>query len=66
LNKEVRQLLKRLRKSGFAVEQSAGKQHFFVTLDGKRVAVVPSSPSDWRWKKNVISDIRRETGVDLR
>jgi predicted RNA binding protein YcfA (HicA-like mRNA interferase family) len=65
LNKEVRQLLKRLRKSGFVVEQSGGK-HFSVTLDGKRVAVVPSSPSDWRWKKNVISDIRRETGVDLR
>jgi hypothetical protein len=62
MNKEVRKFCKRLNKLGF--ETAVGK-HISVTLNGRRVSTLGVSPSDFNWMRNTISDIRRETGIDV-
>lgn len=65
MNKDVRQMVKRCKRAGFTVERGRG-QHLIVAYQGRRVATMPISPSDWRWQKNLISDVRKATGIDLR
>jgi hypothetical protein len=65
MNKDVRKLSKRMKRAGMTVSPSRGN-HYNVYLEGEKIATMPTSPSDRRWEKNLISDIRRATGVDLR
>lgn len=65
MNKEVRKMVKALKREGLTVKPSRN-QHLNVYQGDKRVATMPVSPSDHRWARNLMSDIRRTTGIDLR
>lgn len=43
-----------------------GSGHRAVIRDGERIAVVPSTPSEYRGLMNAVADIRRRTGLKLR
>lgn len=65
MNKDVRKMMKVIERKGLTVKPSRN-QHLNVYQGDRRVATMPVSPSDHRWSKNLMSDIRRETGIDLR
>lgn len=61
---DVKRVLRQLRDLGFEVE-NRGSGHYGIRREGHLIAIVPFSPSDWRWRKNLRSDIRRATGIDI-
>lgn len=56
--KELTDFLKLLQESGFEVSETR-TNHYNVKFNGKRIATIPGSPSDRRWRKNALSDINR-------
>lgn len=64
-NKEMRQLLKPLVAQGYTLR--LGGSHYLlldpegktVRMDGGLPVVIPSSPSDWRGQKNLVSRLRQ-------
>lgn len=59
LTKESKQLRSRLRKMGLDVEKT-GSGHWTVRdADGRRLATFPDSPGSPSFRRNVISDLRR-------
>ncbi|MCH9837315.1 hypothetical protein K0U83_16755 [bacterium] len=65
MNKDVRKMVKALKREGLTVKPSRS-QHLNIYQGDRRVATMPVSPSDYRWSKNLMADIRRTTGIDLR
>jgi len=63
---EVRKFVKQARKAGVDIRQPDGAGHWSVWHKGHRVGSIPVSPSDFRWRKNAVADIRRYTEIDLR
>jgi hypothetical protein len=62
---EVKKFIRRVKDAGIEVGLD-GAGHYSLWLEGKRVGSIPYSPSDWRWRRNAIRDIRASTGIDLR
>lgn len=63
-NKDLSNLLRRLRKQGWRIEQ--GRKHIkcYPADRSQPFVVLPSSPSDGRWLKNATAQLRR-SGADL-
>lgn len=58
VNKDMRQLVKKLEKQGFEVAMSKNG-HYVVRRNGARVATMPGTPSDWRSMANTIAVLKR-------
>lgn len=58
MDKEVKQLIGRLKKLGCDVTRSSSN-HFVVKLNGNWVSNLPNSPRGSRWLPNAISELRR-------
>lgn len=58
MTKEVRQLLKELRKQGFTIEES-GRHFKAFPPGGGPMTVIPRTPSDPRSLKNAIALLRK-------
>lgn len=58
MHKDVRQLIRRLRKQDFDVCQTDGG-HYRVSANGGPYIVIPATPSDWRSLKNAKSRLRK-------
>jgi hypothetical protein len=63
---DVRQFIRRARKAGVVITGPDGSGHWAVIHEGHRCSTIAGSPSDHRWLKNAVADIRRFTGIDLR
>ena len=63
---EVRQFVKKARAEGVDIRHFDGAGHWAVFHEGRRIGTIPNSPSDFRWRRNAISDIYRATGIDLK
>ena len=59
-SKEVKEYMKHLEAQGFECVPTK-RNHIKVYLDGKVVTILPSTPSDRRWRKNAERDIRTAT-----
>jgi hypothetical protein len=58
LHKDVRALIKNLKSLGFKV-QAQGNQHLAVRDSaGVLVHSLPSTPSDWRWYQNTVTELK--------
>lgn len=55
--KELRQIIREAERQGWRVEHR--KHIHFYAPDGKNIVIAPSTPSDSRWKQNLIADLRR-------
>lgn len=55
--KELRQIIREAERQGWRVEQR--KHWMFYAPDGKNIVTAPSTPSDHRWKQNLIAHLRR-------
>ncbi len=64
MNKEMKQLVKRLKKQGIEVDQSG--KHLKAHRKGrpKPYVVMPRTPSDHRSIKNTVADLRRVLGFN--
>ncbi|SEM83322.1 type II toxin-antitoxin system HicA family toxin [Streptacidiphilus jiangxiensis] len=58
MTKDVRDLVKALRKQGFEVTPSRNN-HLIVRRDGRRIATLASTPSDHRGQLNILAVLRR-------
>lgn len=56
--KDTQDLLKALQRQGFEVARTA-KGHWRVTREGRTVAVLGGTPSDWRSRRNELAALRR-------
>ncbi|GIU87459.1 MAG: hypothetical protein KatS3mg009_1974 [Acidimicrobiia bacterium] len=63
-NKEVNEIIKKLIRQGWRVERGAKHWKAYPPDKSKRMITIPTTPSDHRSLKNVISDLRR-AGADL-
>jgi hypothetical protein len=66
-NRDVRQMCRMVKKRlGYRVDIT-GSGHVRLTAPDSelRPVIVPSSPSDYRWKMNLARDARRAGHVDL-
>jgi hypothetical protein len=61
--REVARLLKRAERAGCKVRQG-GSGHWVVTTPSGTVVSLSQSPSDWRYMKNALADLKR-AGVEL-
>jgi hypothetical protein len=57
LDKQVRQLSRYLRRQGFDIRHT-GTGHLAVLDDGRKVFTLPSTPSDRRWYKNAVAELK--------
>lgn len=62
MRKDVAAFARILSRSGLRVERGAHYKVF--NNDGRLVTVLAMSPSDHRWRKNAIRDLRR-AGIEL-
>lgn len=58
MNKDLRKIVEALRSQGFEVEETA-KQHLVVSKDGRRVATLSGTASDWRSIRNGLARLKR-------
>jgi len=58
MDKDTRKLVKALEAQGFTTRTTT-KGHIAVTLDGKVIAVLSGTPSDWRATRNAVARLRR-------
>ena len=58
MKKEIRQLIRQLNQQGFDV-RTTRRGHYLVSRNGRVVAGIPGTPSDWRSMKNTRSELRR-------
>jgi hypothetical protein len=65
MNKQVKEMCRRLEASGLVVKQTKNHLGIYDEL-GIRIGTLPLSPSDHRWLPNWLSQLRHRTGIDLR
>lgn len=58
MDKDLRKIIKALKKQGFEVEITK-RGHVRVFKDGHKVATFSGTPGDWRSLKNSLSDVKR-------
>ena len=63
---EVAKFVRKARKAGVDIRSLDGHGHWAIYHEGVRFGTLACSPSDYRWLKNVVADIKRHTGIDLR
>lgn len=56
--KELRPIVKGLKKRGYSVEREDGG-HLKVRRGGKVVYALPTTPGSGRWRQNLMAEIRR-------
>ncbi|MEU5423499.1 hypothetical protein [Streptomyces sp. NPDC020667] len=57
-NKDVKQLIKKIKQQGFEVRTTTNNHHI-VRKDGRFIASLPSTPGNPRILKNPIADLKR-------
>lgn len=63
---DVRKMIRRIEAAGLIVEPPRGKGHFRVLRpNGTLVCTMSTTPSDVRNDKNLITRIRRNTGITV-
>jgi len=63
---DVKKWLRGIKRSHGLVVTRTSNHYRLSTEDGKQIGIVPCTPSDGRWKKNLTADIRRRTGINLK
>ncbi len=56
-NKQVRQFIRAHKPEGWTLVQKGA--HFAPRTPDGRSLILPSTPSDFRWQKNTLRDMRR-------
>jgi hypothetical protein len=64
VNKDVQQMLRRIRRQGFAVRISGSGHYLCTTPDGARRASIPATPRGGRALTGIRGTLRR-LGADL-
>ncbi|ACF34048.1 hypothetical protein KAMIYU_89 [Mycobacterium phage Kamiyu] len=64
MSKECQDLIAMAENAGATVEKSKRNGHYKVYVEGRMIAVIASSASDWRSVKNTIANLRRG-GLDI-
>jgi hypothetical protein len=59
MDKDTKKLVKAAEAQGFSVTPTRNG-HLSVSKDGRRIAVIAGTASDWRTWRNTIADLRRE------
>ncbi|HEY8342498.1 MAG TPA: hypothetical protein VIK75_05795 [Calditerricola sp.] len=59
MDKEVRDLVRALRRQGFRVEEGRKHLKVYPPVPGAKPYPLPKTPSDRRWLKNAISHLRK-------
>lgn len=65
-NKDVRAEGKRLQSVGYQFEGFGGSGHLIFRHTSYGTVYLPTSPSDWRWVKNLRREVAHQMGVTLR
>ena len=61
MHKDLRPIVKELRKRGYTVEVEKGQQHLTVRdAAGNNLHSLPSTPGGGRWLQNLRSELRRK------
>lgn len=55
---KTRELLEKLERQGFEVTRTK-KNHYKVSKDGRLVATLPGTPSDWRSLRNCVAVLKK-------
>lgn len=55
---KTRELLEKLERQGFEVTRTK-KNHYKVFKDGRLVATLPGTPSDWRSLRNCVAVLKK-------
>ena len=58
ISNEIKELLRKLERQEFTVEKTK-KNHYKVFKDGRLVAALPCTPSDWRSLRNCTAALKR-------
>ena len=62
--REMNAILRELEKRGCTV-RATKSSHWVVSYPGKKPVTLSGSPSDARWRKNSLADIKRNLGIEL-
>lgn len=62
-HREITKLVKAAEKAGCTARRG-GSGHWVITTPSGTVISISASPSDWRYLKNALADLKR-AGVDL-
>lgn len=62
---EVAQVVRKLEGIGWSLDGLAGSGHYRMTHPGGGVVMVPATPSDGRWKANLIAEAERACGEKI-
>lgn len=60
--KDVKRVMRELRRQGYEVGQSKGSSHWHVRKGGRLLAVTGSTPSDRKSLRNLKGQLRRAEG----
>lgn len=63
---EVAKFVRKAKRAGVDIRSFDGNGHWAIYHQGVRFGTLAASPSDYRWLKNAMADIKRHTGIDLR
>jgi predicted RNA binding protein YcfA (HicA-like mRNA interferase family) len=64
VNKEIRDIVKKLEKQGWRIEQGGKHLKAYPADKSMPLVVIPGTPSDHRSLKNLIAQLRR-SGADI-
>jgi predicted RNA binding protein YcfA (HicA-like mRNA interferase family) len=64
VHKDLRPLVKQLKKNGYTVAQTRGNHYGVYAPDGKLLQVIAGTTSDHRSMKNLKADLRRKGMID--
>lgn len=59
VHKEIKKLVQEIEALGFTVSRDNGKYQKVFTADGNYVYSLPTTPGRGRWKKNLVSELRK-------
>lgn len=59
MRKDVRELVEELRHQGWRVEPGTSGKLICKSPDGVTIVVLHGTPSDFRWRRNAISQLKR-------
>lgn len=62
---EVEQVVRKLEGIGWTLEGLAGSGHYRMSHDNGATVMVPATPSDGRWKANLIAEAERACGQKI-
>lgn len=60
MHKDLRDIVKQLRRNGYTIEQVKGGHYKVKNANGGTVYMLPSTPGGGRWKQNLEATLKRK------